>query len=579
LDWQICVEGIHMRRQFERPSFQVAGEGAPLRDPFTAAALSVVPGLGQLYNGDSTKGFLFIDVAFVNFLVLCLILMTDPLIRTLTAFSREFHSRPNNELLHSLEQMHIGTAVSTLLLALIFGFVIYAARDAYDSAKNRRLRAIYADTAIEISEAASGSYLFHAASIVTCGVLALFLIVPPPPATQITEIDFVPSNQVEQVVIKQHVRKVISDKPSETTAPVNLKKPVQQEKIANRAPREGAHREPAPARPSKRADTTPARPHLTPTPPKAAQSKPVERPVPVPTPRPVAIAPMQIAAPHTPAPAFNPHTTLAPAPTLRLITQSSNPTALPLPTAGRPMGLTAPMLPTATGVPLMGSQSAPQPIAAAASSGGKQTFSAGPSVGLVHTKLASAGPVPAPGESGPSSSRSATGPISMPGPSRADTHGTSSEDGHGKHPFSVNPVVGTLRPPGALTTDEHIAHDGPGIGKNFGGVNVDFGPYMAELQRRIKSHWFPTRVPHSNQVSVTFQIAVDGQLSDLKIYHSSGVSTVDQAALRAVQEAAPFRHLPPGAESSEISSDGKVSIEFKFDYNVFGGSGGGRIGY
>ncbi len=63
-----------MRRQFERPSFQVAGEGAPLRDPFTAAALSVVPGLGQLYNGDSTKGFLFIDVAFVNFLVLCLIL-------------------------------------------------------------------------------------------------------------------------------------------------------------------------------------------------------------------------------------------------------------------------------------------------------------------------------------------------------------------------------------------------------------------------------------------------------------------------------------------------------------------------
>jgi TonB family protein len=93
---------------------------------------------------------------------------------------------------------------------------------------------------------------------------------------------------------------------------------------------------------------------------------------------------------------------------------------------------------------------------------------------------------------------------------------------------------------------------------------VDFGAYMAALERRIKRNWTPPRIPNSKRVVARFVIARDGTLSHLAIANSSGVANVDQAALKAIEMAAPFPPLPAGADET-------VDIQFTFDYNVFGG--------
>ncbi len=99
-------------------------------------------------------------------------------------------------------------------------------------------------------------------------------------------------------------------------------------------------------------------------------------------------------------------------------------------------------------------------------------------------------------------------------------------------------------------------------------ADVDFGPYMADLQRRIKRAWFPPKGNESKRVVVQFKVHKGGELSNLRIDHSSGLAIADQAALKAVENAAPFRPLPPGASDD-------VDIQFTFDYNVFGGGGHG----
>jgi len=95
----------------------------------------------------------------------------------------------------------------------------------------------------------------------------------------------------------------------------------------------------------------------------------------------------------------------------------------------------------------------------------------------------------------------------------------------------------------------------------------DFGPYMMELQRRIKRRWTPPRGNESKRVVLLFKISRDGRLLSLNLHKTSGVPEADQAAIRAVKEAAPFRPLP-----AEYRGD-DIDIQFTFDYNVFGVGG------
>ncbi len=117
----------------------------------------------------------------------------------------------------------------------------------------------------------------------------------------------------------------------------------------------------------------------------------------------------------------------------------------------------------------------------------------------------------------------------------------------------------------------NVGNPGPGNPKGAPGIDAikepDFGPYMKELQRRIKMNWDPPKGNESKRVILLFSIARDGRLLNVKVHRSSGLPAADNAAIDAVKLTAPFRPLPPEFKGNS------VDIQFTFDYNVFGVSG------
>jgi len=116
-----------------------------------------------------------------------------------------------------------------------------------------------------------------------------------------------------------------------------------------------------------------------------------------------------------------------------------------------------------------------------------------------------------------------------------------------------------------LSQPSNVHSVAPAPVKQAPAVDVDFGPYMANLQRNIKRMWFPPQRQESRRVVVMFKVDRGGHLSDLKVSKSCGVAVADEAAINAVENAAPnFKPLPAGAPP-------EVTIEFTFDYNVLYG--------
>jgi TonB family protein len=93
-------------------------------------------------------------------------------------------------------------------------------------------------------------------------------------------------------------------------------------------------------------------------------------------------------------------------------------------------------------------------------------------------------------------------------------------------------------------------------------ADPDFGPYMALVQRRIKSAWYPPKNKNTRSAIVTFSVSKTGHISKVHIYRSSNDAATDESCVEAVTHADPLLPLPEGAPES-------VDIQFNFDYNVF----------
>ncbi len=112
----------------------------------------------------------------------------------------------------------------------------------------------------------------------------------------------------------------------------------------------------------------------------------------------------------------------------------------------------------------------------------------------------------------------------------------------------------------------------PGPGNPAGAPGIDaikspqWGPYMRDLESKIKRNWHPPKGNQSKRVVLFFKIGRRGELLSVRISKTSGSQANDQAAISAVQMSAPFRALPPEFKGSS------VEIEFTFDYNVLGAS-------
>lgn len=166
------------------------------RDPNMAGGMSLIlPGLGQLYNGEQRKGLLFMLVGVINYLVLIGLIFAAPLMASLKGFGDANQMKLNGALADSLAQLQIGSGASFMLIGLFLSFAVFAARDAFDKASHLQRKSLYHDYFLEMPEATSGSYIFHISIFLTCFLLAFFFLIPPPPRSQITDIEFIQNEE------------------------------------------------------------------------------------------------------------------------------------------------------------------------------------------------------------------------------------------------------------------------------------------------------------------------------------------------------------------------------------------------
>jgi TonB family protein len=94
--------------------------------------------------------------------------------------------------------------------------------------------------------------------------------------------------------------------------------------------------------------------------------------------------------------------------------------------------------------------------------------------------------------------------------------------------------------------------------------NIDITSYLNQLRQRVKQQWLPGMSQSDRRTVLNFSVNRSGQLSNLQLAQTSGFSLSDQAALNAIQRAAPFAPLPTGYPNKYIH------IQFTFDINVYG---------
>jgi protein TonB len=105
-------------------------------------------------------------------------------------------------------------------------------------------------------------------------------------------------------------------------------------------------------------------------------------------------------------------------------------------------------------------------------------------------------------------------------------------------------------------------------GFGFTGGGGDFGSrfswYVRVVQQKVSENWLKyeidPNISDARRVYVTFDIVRDGHPDNVQIEQSSGVPSLDQSAVRALQRIDTFGPLP-----SDYSGN-KVSVEFWFDY-------------
>lgn len=94
-------------------------------------------------------------------------------------------------------------------------------------------------------------------------------------------------------------------------------------------------------------------------------------------------------------------------------------------------------------------------------------------------------------------------------------------------------------------------------------------PYMQNLGRKIKHNWFPPTCL-SKVTVIRFAINKDGELVSSKIVKSCGIQIGDDAAMRAIRNAAPYKPLPAGVTNANAAPTSKTKVnatEFEFDFD------------
>ena len=108
----------------------------------------------------------------------------------------------------------------------------------------------------------------------------------------------------------------------------------------------------------------------------------------------------------------------------------------------------------------------------------------------------------------------------------------------------------------------------PGNAVNINTKSFKYMSYFSGIKEKIEWAWvYPQEAQQRGQMGVltlTFTILRDGSLKSVKLVKSSGFRLLDQAAIRAVRDAAGFGPMPSAWEDEELT------ILANFEYRLIG---------
>ncbi|MFN7988097.1 MAG: TonB family protein [Thermoanaerobaculia bacterium] len=100
---------------------------------------------------------------------------------------------------------------------------------------------------------------------------------------------------------------------------------------------------------------------------------------------------------------------------------------------------------------------------------------------------------------------------------------------------------------------------------SFDTKGYDWGPYAAEMIRKIKRNWEIPKLAHyglKGRLVIRFYLMKDGRVEGLRILVSSGIPPYDNASLQAVRNSSPFRAIPPDFPNP------REGVTITFLYNI-----------
>lgn len=102
----------------------------------------------------------------------------------------------------------------------------------------------------------------------------------------------------------------------------------------------------------------------------------------------------------------------------------------------------------------------------------------------------------------------------------------------------------------------------PGGGGDFG---TRYAWYVRVIQQKVQENWLKyevdPRISDAHRVFLTFDVMRDGHPTNVQVEQSSGVPSLDQSAVRALQRIDTFGPLPSDYSGS------KIPVEWWFDYS------------
>ncbi len=107
-------------------------------------------------------------------------------------------------------------------------------------------------------------------------------------------------------------------------------------------------------------------------------------------------------------------------------------------------------------------------------------------------------------------------------------------------------------------------------GLTFDAPELKHRGFMRKLKEKIESVWkYPEEAARrgiSGDLFILFSIHKDGNLAEVKLVRTSGYSDLDKAAMKALQDAAPYWPLPDDVKEDELSITGHFIYIFGTPY-------------